>query len=53
MPVYYKKIILMALINEALIINVLAERVNNKPSLSKYVSEKDNEEEIKYSILSI
>jgi hypothetical protein len=36
----------MAAINEDLILKVFAEMVKNKPSLSKYIPEKDDDEEI-------
>jgi hypothetical protein len=41
----------MASINEDLILKVFDEMVKNRPSLSKYVPEKDEEEEIDYRIL--
>lgn len=42
----------MAAINEDLIMKVFAEMVKNKPSLSKYVPEKDDDEEIDYRIIA-
>lgn len=41
----------MAAINEDLILKVFAEMVKNRPSLSKYIPEKDEEEEIDYRII--
>ena len=41
----------MAAINEDLILKVFAEMVKNKPSLSKYIPEKDEDEEIDYRII--
>jgi hypothetical protein len=41
----------MSAINEDLIMKVFAEMVKNKPSLSKYIPEKDDEEEIDYRIV--
>jgi hypothetical protein len=42
----------MAAINEDLIMKVFAEMVKNKPSLSKYVPEKDDDEDIDYRIIA-
>jgi hypothetical protein len=41
----------MAAINENLILKVFAEMVKNRPSLSKYIPEKDEDEEIDYRII--
>ena len=41
----------MAAINEDLILKVFAEMVKNKPSLSKFIPEKDEDEEIDYRII--
>jgi hypothetical protein len=41
----------MAAINEDLIMKVFTEMVKNRPSLSKYVPEKDEDEEIDYRII--
>jgi hypothetical protein len=41
----------MAKINEDLILKVFAEMVKNTPSLSKYIFEKDDDEEIDYRII--
>ena len=41
----------MAAINEDLILKVFAEMVKNKPSLSKFIPEKDEEEETDYRII--
>ena len=41
----------MAKINEDLILKVFAEMVKNKPSLSKYIPEKDDDEEIDSRII--
>jgi hypothetical protein len=41
----------MAAINEDLILKVFAEMVKNRPSLSKYVPEKDEDEEVDYRII--
>ena len=41
----------MAAINEDLILKVFAEMVKNKPSLSKFIPEKDEEEENDYRII--
>jgi hypothetical protein len=41
----------MAAINEDLILKVFAEMVKNRPSLSKYIPEKDEDEEIDYRII--
>jgi hypothetical protein len=41
----------MPAINEDLILNVFAEMVKNKPSLSKYIPEKDDDEEVDYRII--
>jgi len=41
----------MAKINEDLILKVFAEMVKNKPSLSKYIPEKEDDEEIDYRII--
>jgi hypothetical protein len=41
----------MPAINEDLILKVFAEMVKNKPSLSKYIPEKDEDEEIDYRII--
>ena len=40
----------MAKINEDLILKVFAEMVKNIPSISKYIPEKDDDEEIDYRI---
>ena len=40
----------MAAINEDLILKVFEEMVKNRPSLSKYVPEKEEDEEIDYRI---
>lgn len=42
----------MVAINEDLILKVFAEMVKNRPSLSKYVPGKDEDEEIDYRIIS-
>jgi hypothetical protein len=42
----------MAAINENLILKVFAEMVKYRPSLSKYIPEKDEEEEIDYRIIA-
>jgi hypothetical protein len=41
----------MVAINEDLILNVFAGMVKNRPSLSKYVPEKDEDEEVDYRII--
>jgi hypothetical protein len=41
----------MSAINEDLIMNVFAGMVKNKPSLTKYIPEKDEDEEIDYRII--
>lgn len=41
----------MAAINEDLILKVFAEMVKNKPSLSKHIPEKDDDEETDYRII--
>ena len=41
----------MPAINEDLILKVFAEMVKNRPSLSKYIPEKDEDEEIDYRII--
>jgi hypothetical protein len=41
----------MAAINEDLILKVFAEMVKNKPSLSKFIPEKDDDEEVDYRIM--
>lgn len=41
----------MAAINEDLILKVFAEMVKNRPGLSKYIPEKDEDEEIDYRII--
>ena len=41
----------MAAINEDLILKVFAEMVKSKPSLSKFIPEKDEDEEIDYRII--
>jgi hypothetical protein len=41
----------MPAINEDLILKVFAGMVNNRPSLSKYIPEKDEDEEIDYRII--
>ena len=41
----------MAAINEDLILKVFAEMVKNKPSLSKFIPEKDEDEETDYRII--
>jgi hypothetical protein len=41
----------MAAINEDLILKVFAEMVKSRPSLSKYIPEKDEDEEIDYRII--
>jgi hypothetical protein len=42
----------MASINEDLIMKVFAEMVKNKPSLSRYIPQKEDEEEIDYRIIA-
>jgi uncharacterized UBP type Zn finger protein len=42
----------MAALNENLILKVFAEMSKNKPSPSKHLPEKDEDEEINYSIIS-
>ena len=41
----------MVAINRDLILNVFAEMIKNKPPLSKYIPEKDDEEEVDYRII--
>jgi hypothetical protein len=42
----------MAAINEDLILKVFEEMVKNRPSLSKYIPEKDEDEETDYRIIA-
>lgn len=42
----------MAAINEALIMQVFEEMVKNRPALSKYIPDKDEDEEIDYRIVA-
>src|SRR5512140_3102518 len=41
----------MAEINEDLIVKVFAEMVKNRPSLSKYIPEEEDEEDVDYRII--
>ena len=47
-----KNLLNMPAINEDLIMKVFAEMVNNKPSLSKYIPEKDEDEDVDYRIIA-